>query len=568
MDLISWTFDSDVDDKDRPLLCDTSDVSRSLSYNQLRSYVRRLVAGLQSIGIQQGDCICVNSFNDVFYSVLYLGIIGSGAVFTGVNPAYTTNELVHHFRLTQPKILIVEPQLLSNTLAAASEVGLHHSRIYAFDVATQNSETSIQSWDVLLAHGERDWVTINDANSTVAQYASTSGTSGLPKAAMLPHSYHVTQAELRLTHGKLPYKARRLTALPPFHVFATPIIPSSVREGITTYVMRRFDMRGFVAAIERFGISETFLPPPCIIGLPQTPYGTRESLVSLRQIWFGGASLKYGNQLPMYELLHPDAKIQPVWGMTEAGWITAGHWEEKHEDDSVGRYLSCFEVKIVDDDDNELKQEGSTGNIMVRSPCMMLGYLANEAATREAFDNNGWLRTGDIGYRVDGNKIFVVDRKKDMIKVRGWQVSPAEVENTIVQHPSVLDAAVVGIEREDKSEMSRAYVVLAPGAELSIEELKTFIGQTLAKYKIPEEFEFTDRIPKNATGKILRRLLREQATVEDTSPESPKESFCQPSEGRWRHIRRMSAGSIKTISLVSRTIRLFLSWLKSVLVIS
>jgi acyl-coenzyme A synthetase/AMP-(fatty) acid ligase len=247
--------------------------------------------------------------------------------------------------LTQPKLLIVEPQLLSAALAAAAEVGLPANCIYAFDVVSKSDDASIPSWEVLLQHGERDWVTVDDTSRSIAQYASTSGTSGLPKAAMLPHSYHVTQAECRMTHGSLPYRSTRLTALPPFHVFATPVVPSSIREGITTYIMRRFDMQGFVNAVERFAISETYLPPPCLVGLPQTPYATREALASLRQIWFGGASLKYGNQLPMYALLHSEAKIQPVWGMTEAGWITAGTWEEKIEDDSVGRSLSYFEVK-------------------------------------------------------------------------------------------------------------------------------------------------------------------------------------------------------------------------------
>jgi acyl-CoA synthetase (AMP-forming)/AMP-acid ligase II len=267
------------------------------------------------------------------------------AVYTGVNPAYTKHELVHHLSLTRPKLFIVEPQLLSNALAAADEVGLSRSCIYAFDVVTELGDASVQSWDILLNHGERDWVSVENPGTAIAQYASTSGTSGLPKAAMLPHSYHVTQGECRLTHGKLPYEPIRLTALPPFHVFATPIIPSSIREGITTYVMRRFDMQGFVAAVEEFKVSETYLPPPCLVGLPQQSFTTRQALDSLRQIWFGGASLKYGNQLPLYALLHPEAKIQPVWGMTEAGWITAGRWEEKNEDDSVGRSLPCFEVK-------------------------------------------------------------------------------------------------------------------------------------------------------------------------------------------------------------------------------
>jgi 4-coumarate--CoA ligase len=195
----------------------------------------------------------------------------------------------------------------------------------------------------------------------------------------------------------------------------------------------------------------------------------------------------------------------------------------------------------------------------------MLGYLRNEKATLEAFDRNGWLRTGDIGQLIENNKVFVVDRKKDLLKVRGWQVSPVEVENTILQHPAVLDAAVIGIEKGDESEASRAYIVLRPDALLPIEDLKRFIGQSLARYKIPEEFVFTDRIPKNATGKILRRVLREQAAAEDHKPEVQPENFTRSRRGPWRHVRSMSSGSIKTISSASRSVYRFFTWLRNML---
>jgi 4-coumarate--CoA ligase len=254
-------------------------------------------------------------------------------------------ELVHHLKLTKPKLFIVERQLLESSLAAAAEVGIDKSKIFAFDTFPVNSNEDVRSWNELLKHGEKFWVTVVDPAKAVSQYASTSGTSGLPKAALLPHNYHVSQASFLLSSDDLPYKVQRLTALPPFHVFATPIVPASVRQGHTTYIMRRFDMKLFVEYIQKFGISETYLAPPVIVGLPQSAHCTREALRSLRQIWFGGASLKYSNQLPLYAMLHEDAKIQPVWGMTEAGWITAGIWPEKHTDDSVGRPLPGYHVK-------------------------------------------------------------------------------------------------------------------------------------------------------------------------------------------------------------------------------
>ncbi|KAF2435966.1 acetyl-CoA synthetase-like protein [Tothia fuscella] len=526
MDFITWTFSSGAPDLDKPLLIDPSDTTKSLSYNGLRSQVRRLLSGLQAVGVSPGDCVCVNSFNDVFYTTLYLGIIGSGAIFTAVNPSYTSQELIHHFRLTKPKILIVEPHLIGATLNAASDVAIPDSSIYLFDVVKENhnagGQLNLQSWETLLTYGERDWIVPDAVTKTVAVYSQTSGTTGLPKAALIPHSYLVSQAALRLTGNSLPYTPRRLTALPPFHAFAAPILPSSIREGIVTYVMRRFDMRSFIEHTAQFEISETFLPPPVLVGLPLSPFSSKENLKTLRQILFGGASLRYSNQVPLYEILHSDASIQPVWGMTEIGWISAGVWPEKHVDDSVGRMLPGFEIKVLKGDGSTLAEEGESGDIFVRSPDMMLGYLDNEDATREAFDQDGWLRTGDVGRVTGEHKVFIDDRRKDLLKVRGWQVSPAEIEAILLQHPEIVDAGVIGVPLANGTgDLPRAYVVLQPESKLSPDEIKAFASASLAKYKVPEEIVFIDSIPRNPTGKILRRELREKAVASIGPEPSP-----------------------------------------------
>jgi 4-coumarate--CoA ligase len=185
---------------------------------------------------------------------------------------------------------------------------------------------------------------------------------------------------------------------------------------------------------------------------------------------------------------------------------------------------------------------------------MMLGYIDNDEATREAFDDDGWLRTGDVGQITEGSKVFIVDRKKDLMKVRGWQVSPVEIESIILQHPKVLDVAVVGIPLANHTgELPRAYVVLRPGLQASKDDIKSFIAKDLARYKIPEEVVFTDRIPKNATGKILRRLLREQS-LGTTKPEPCAMALAEgTSRGPWRYVRSMSLMA----SQISRSIYRF-----------
>lgn len=228
MDLVSWTFGGDIADTDKPvritssvytsapssltdqILVDTVSPFNSLSFKQLATQVRQLIAGLRAQGVQPGDCVCVNCFNDVRpfltldfplltlpklqYSVLYFGIIGAGAIFTGLNPAFTPNELRHHFDLTKPSLFIVEPPMLEKTLTAAKMAGIPTDRMYAFDTATPNFDPSICSWTALLSYGECDWVKPEDPDTTTASYNPTSGTSGLPKVAMITHSYHVTQA--------------------------------------------------------------------------------------------------------------------------------------------------------------------------------------------------------------------------------------------------------------------------------------------------------------------------------------------------------------------------------------
>lgn len=214
----------------------------------------------------------------------------------------------------------------------------------------------------------------------------------------------------------------------------------------------------------------------------------------------------------------------------------------------------------MDDDDNTITDEEEPGNIFVKAPWPMLGYLDNEKATKETLPGYDWVRTGDVGHYI-GGKVWVVDRKKDLIKVRGWQVSPAEVESIVLQHPHVLDAAVIGVEFEDGAgEIPRAYVVLHPETKLEPAQLKAFVGQSLAKYKLPEEIIFVERIPKNSTGKILRRVLREEASkgikveVTETSSED------QTRRNAWHFLTIIS---VKLYS-ASNSLGRFFSWLGSI----
>jgi acyl-coenzyme A synthetase/AMP-(fatty) acid ligase len=506
--LVSWVFGTNVP-ADRTILVDADNAGVKLTYGELQTAVRQAISGLDHEGVAHGDIVMVVAFNSVFYYALVLAIIGVGGIFVGVNPGHTAAEIAAQMGLAKPKMVFAEPELLARTAAAANKAG-DKTKLVIFDhSANNNAGDNHKTWKDIIAIGaEQPWRTIPEPSTTIAQYASTSGTSGPPKLALIPHAYHVDQARAlheRTTH----YPPRRLLCLPPFHTFATPIVPASIRSGAPVWIMKRFDLTRFVAHVQRYGITETYLAPPCVGAVGRLARDRKDGcLHALRQVWWGGAPCAQRDLLVLRQALHRDAIVQPVWGMTEAGWIAAGAWPERHDDDdgSVGRLLPGFQVRVVDGEGVHVP-EGGVGELLVRCASPMLGYLDEPSATQQAFAPDGWLRTGDAG-RVGGGKVWVVDRIKDMMKVRGWQVSPVEIEGVLLKHPHVVDAAVVSMV-VDGEESPRAFIV--PSEIIPEKELRSLLSTWLAGYKMPKVIQKVERIPRTLTGKIQRRVLQEYA---------------------------------------------------------
>ena len=286
---------------------------------------------------------------------------------------------------------------------------------------------------------------------------------------------------------------------------------SALREGISTYLMPRFDLAKFSEAIEKFQITEIPMVPAMMLAAVSSPYFTPSRLKSVRHIWTAGAPLSLAVQNQFRSFLPLEANIVPVYGMTECGWITSLAYPESSSNDTVGKPVPGLSIKIVDDKGNIITKDGQLGELLIHPQHPTLGYLGNPAATAELYHEPGWIKSGDIAY-VRKGRYYIVDRKKDIIKVRAWQVSPAELENVLLQDPRIRDVAVLGVPDYGISgEIPHAFIVKSsPTDNLELSEIQNFMTTRLARYKQIEALTIVDSIPRNPAGKILRRRLREE----------------------------------------------------------
>ncbi|KAG9201606.1 hypothetical protein G6514_005613 [Epicoccum nigrum] len=491
----------------------------------------------------------------IYYSMAFLGILSFGGIFAGVNPSHTTYELAQAFQTAEIKALIVEPELLMNALKAADQAGIPRSNIFVFDhhtsVTQHWSDTEVwgeglggeerwgglKSWRYLMGHGESDWVTWDDearSKSTTAARLFSSGTTGLPKAVEMTHHNFIAQHTMVLEHKPRDYEVIRLLCTPMFHVSNVPRAHTSpLRGGLRTYVMRRFDLETWLQNIERFDITEANMVPPMVIQVINSSLTKKYSLKSIRNSWVGAAPLAAEPQARYKALLRHDTPFNQVWGMSETSCIaTMVHYPEHDPTGSVGRFLPNMDAKLVDDEGNDITDYDVRGELCARGPLIVKGYYNNPRANAESWDRDGYFHTGDIAMRRRDNGLwYIVDRKKELIKVRGFQVAPAELEGVLLSHRDISDAAVIGVSAggttskhhlakagEEGTESPRAYIVLKPGSRLGESELQSYMRERLAGYKeLAGGVRFVDSIPKNASGKILKKDLKEIARREMTA---------------------------------------------------
>ncbi|KAK5121310.1 hypothetical protein LTR85_005476 [Meristemomyces frigidus] len=530
-DLLSWCHDNrSAFDQDKAIYIDCANPKRSISANQAYTLIRKLTAGFRAAGLQKGDCVCLHAFNNLYYPLLVQGIVGAGGCFVGTNPSYTSYELHHAFKLSHAKFIIAEPDLLAAIKPPAASLGIPNKRILLFAAQAGQRVVEHATWRSLLDHGEQDWLRFNDlhtAQTTTAFLMFSSGTTGLPKAAQLSHYNLIAQHTLVHENPSHPesYNFSRIACLPMFHAAVAPFAHTSVlRSGYQALIMRRFNLHGFLAHTERFAATNLMMVPPMVVAVVDHakthPDAVRHSLRSVVAVIAGAAPLDKDTQQALQDLLQPGAAFTQLWAMTETSCVASYLYHPENDDTgSVGRFMPNIDVKVVDEDDKEVGPYDVRGELCVRGPTVIRGYLDNAEANARDWDQEGFFHTGDIVYCDSQTRLwYVVDRKKELIKVRGFQVAPSELEGVLLAHPGIVDVAVIGIPAATAdfgSEAPRAYVVRRAGMSVEEGDVHAWVEERLARYKRLEGgVKFVEGIPKTASGKILKRVLREEVKRE------------------------------------------------------
>jgi acyl-CoA synthetase (AMP-forming)/AMP-acid ligase II len=472
---------------------------RIITYSELADAIKRVAASLSNIGFRQGDIFGILSPNLPEYAIIFHAVAMLGGVNTPINPLYTEPEVAHQLKDAGAKFLVVAPQFLDKGRAAAAAAGI--TNLFVFGEA----EGFVSFGSLLDSDGVVPRVKINPKEDLVALPYS-SGTTGLPKGVMLTH--HNLISNMRQMEG-LDYFTSDdtlLCVLPLFHIYGLVVILNmGLYLGATIVMMPRFDLEQFLQTVSKYQVTLAHLVPPIVLALSKSPIVDEYDLSTLRAVFSGAAPLDENLTRACMQRLN--LRIRQGYGMTETSPVThsspANPDQVKHG--SVGVAAPNTECKIIDLETGEALPHNKEGELCVRGPQVMKGYLNRPEATAATIDRDNWLHTGDIAYVDEDGHFFIVDRAKELIKYKGFQVPPAELEAVLLTHEAVADAAVIPCPDEEAGEVPKAFVVLRGTA--TAEELMDFVSQRVAPYKRIKFVEFTDKIPKSASGKILRRML-------------------------------------------------------------
>jgi acyl-CoA synthetase (AMP-forming)/AMP-acid ligase II len=488
---------------DKPALVDGTS-GMTVSYRRLAERVQGVAAGLAARGFGPGDVLALWAPNLPQWAGVALGAMAAGGTVTGASPAGTERELAAQLADAGASVLVTVPQLVPAARSAAAAAGVGEV------VVLGEADGATPILDLLAASGAPPALDLDPA-AAVGLLPYSSGTTGLPKGVLLTHANLVTS--VRQVGGGLRIGERdTLLAVPPFsHVMGflvTLAVP--LCSGATVVTMSRFDPGRFLELLQRHRVTVLVGAPPMLRVLAGHPLAAGADLGSLELVVCGGAPLTADAQRALSARL-PGATVGQAWGLTETTvGLSMPDRDAGSVPGTVGRVMPNTELRVVDPGTGRDLAAGQPGELLARGPQVMAGYLHRPEATAAMVDPDGWLRTGDLGL-VDGEgNVVIVDRLKELIKVSGYQVAPAELEALLATHPAVADAAVLRRPDPASGEVPVAVVVPRPGAGPDPDELLAWVAERVEPHKRVRAVRFADAIPRTPSGKLLRRALADQ----------------------------------------------------------
>lgn len=498
---------------DKPALIEGL-TGRVITYAKLAESIERVAGGLHVRGFKQGDVFGILSPNVPEYAIAFHAVASLGGISCPVNPMYTEQEIAHQLKDSGARFLVTVPGCLAKANEAAA-LGTNIEEVFVF--VDEGSDEPLEGGGatpfstLMEGDSQAPEVSINPREDLVALPYS-SGTTGLAKGVMLTH--HNLVANMRQMQGLCYFTENDtlVAVLPLFHIYGLVVILNlGLLEGATIVMMPRFELEPFLQILQDHEVTLAHLVPPIVLALSKHPLVDNYKFPKLKTIFCGAAPLDENLTRACMQRLACD--IRQGYGMTETSPVTHSSPADPAavKFGSVGVPAPNTECKIVNLETGEALGRNQEGELCVRGPQVMKGYLNRPEATAHTIDAENWLHTGDIGYADDDGHFFIVDRAKELIKYKGFQVPPAELEALLLTHPDVADCAVIPCPDDEAGEVPKGYIVLKgeidADAAVTAAELMAFVADRVAPHKKIRSIEFIDKIPKSASGKILRRVL-------------------------------------------------------------
>ncbi len=479
------------------------------TYREVIAMINSIANGLHDLGMRKGDRLCLYMSNRPEYTITFIAATSLGIVVSPMNPGYKEREVAYQIENSEAKAIVLQSSLVPTLQSALSQKAfsnLKHVLVTA-EKPPESMPEAITFASLMRGSSSHHPPHVDIRGHDLAALPYSSGTTGFPKGTLLTHRNLGVNNLQFITALHLNSRDIALNFLPFYHIYGVMLTGGFLAVGGTQVIMERFDLLQSLDLCEEYGVTYYFAVPPIVLALANAPVDLSK-LKTVKYIFSGAAPLPQGPANRLRE--KTGVTVVQGYGLTEASPLTHAQPFPIMRLESIGMPIHNTDQKIMDIETGTRELPvGEDGEIVLRGPQVMQGYWKAPEETARAL-RSGWLYTGDIGHVDEQGFTYIVDRKKEMIKYKGFGVAPAEIEALLLEHPAVLDSAVIGIPDDEAGELIKGLVVIRESQNITPEDIVMFANGKLAGYKRVHHIEFIDAIPKTASGKILRRELKER----------------------------------------------------------